>query len=285
MMGIGRFESPGQDPWDALKWHKIEGHDPTTRAKMSRSRKFNTVGLVGRVGNPEVVDSVAAVARFLAGTGVELVLETATAPMLPDSAYETVNREALGSRCDLIVVVGGDGSMLAVARDLADSPALVVGVNRGGLGFLADVSPDQIEQKIGAVLSGEYTADERTLLEAHIIRSGEFTDSCAALNDVVVNAGAASRMMDFRLYVNGDFVYDQRSDGLIVSTPTRLNGLCAVRGRADHGPEPGCQRRRSHVSAYAHIAAPRGAGRCRDQGGDGDRSSRTPCVLRLAGRL
>ena len=78
-------------------------------------------------------------------------------------------------------------------RDLADSPALVVGVNRGGLGFLADVSPDQIEQKIGAVLAGEYTADERTLLEAHIVRSGEFTDSCAALNDVVVNAGAASR--------------------------------------------------------------------------------------------
>ena len=167
-----------------------------------------------------VVDSVAAVAHFLAGTGVELVLEATTVPMLPDGDYETVNRRDLGSRCDLIVVVGGDGSMLGVARDLAHSPALVVGVNRGGLGFLADVSPDQIEQKIGAVLSGEYTVDERALLEARIIRGGEFADSCAALNDVVVNAGAASRMMDFKLYVNGDFVYDQRSDGLIVATPT-----------------------------------------------------------------
>ncbi len=187
---------------------------------MSTSRRFNTVGLVGRVGNPNVVDSVVAVARFLAGTGVELVLETDTVPMLPAGDHEHVDRRELGARCDLIVVVGGDGSMLGVARDLADSPALVVGVNRGGLGFLADVSPDQIEQKIGAVLAGEYTADERTLLEAQIIRSGEFTDSCAALNDVVVNAGAASRMMDFKLFVNGDFVYDQRSDGLIVSTPT-----------------------------------------------------------------
>ena len=204
----------------APKWHKIERHDPTTRAKMSRSPRFNTVGLVGRVGNPEVVDSVAAVARFLAGTGVELVLETQTAPMLPGDGHETVDRGDLGSRCDLIVVVGGDGSMLGVARDLADTPALVVGVNRGGLGFLADVSPDQIEQKIGAVLAGEYTVDERALLEARIVRSGESAEACVALNDVVVNAGAASRMMDFRLYVDGDFVYDQRSDGLIVSTPT-----------------------------------------------------------------
>ena len=205
---------------DGRKWHKIEGHDRQRAQKMSKSRRFHTVGLVGRVGNPEVVDSVAAVARFLAGAGVELVLETATAPMLPDGAHETVDRGALGARCDLIVVVGGDGSMLAVARDLADSPALVVGVNRGGLGFLADVSPDQIEQKIGAVLNGEYTVDERTLLDARIVRDGECTDACAALNDVVVNAGAASRMMDFKLYVDGDFVYEQRSDGLIVSTPT-----------------------------------------------------------------
>lgn len=193
---------------------------PAVFPKMSRSRRFNTVGLVGRVGNPNVVDSVAAVARFLAGSGVELVLEAATAPMLPGDDHETVDRGDLGSRCDLIVVVGGDGSMLAVARDLADTPALVVGVNRGGLGFLADVSPDQIEQKIGAVLAGEYTVDERALLEARIVRGGESAESCVALNDVVVNAGAASRMMDFSLYVDGDFVYDQRSDGLIVSTPT-----------------------------------------------------------------
>ena len=188
---------------------------------MSNSNtSFHTVGLVGRVGNPMVVDSVAAVERFLSTTGVELVLETDTAPMLPSRDYETADRTELGARCDLIVVVGGDGSILGVARDLAHSQVPIIGVNRGGLGFLADVSPNQIEQKIGAVLAGEYTVDERFMLEARIVRRDELVESSAALNDVVVHAGTMSRMMDFSLYVNGDFVYEQRSDGLIVSTPT-----------------------------------------------------------------
>ena len=182
--------------------------------------RFAVVGLVGRAGSAQVVESVGAVARFLARAGVELVLETATARMLPNRLGATADRADLGKRCDLIVVVGGDGSILGVARDMAHSGAPVVGVNRGGLGFLADVSPEQIEDKLGAVLAGEYTVDERFLLEARVERSGAAIGGSTALNDVVVHAGAASRMMDFEVFVNGDFVYRQRSDGLIVSTPT-----------------------------------------------------------------
>ncbi len=185
----------------------------------SHPQRFRTVGLVGRRGNPHVVDSVAAVERVLAAAGVDIVLEAATAPMLPGRHHTTAPRGDLGA-CDLIVVVGGDGSILGVARDLAHSGVLVVGVNRGGLGFLADVSPEQIEQKIGAVLDGEYTVDERFLLEAHIRRGDEVVGGSAALNDVVVHAAPTSRMMDFALYVDDEFVYEQRSDGVIVATPT-----------------------------------------------------------------
>ena len=187
---------------------------------LSNEPRFRTVGLVGRTGSPHVVDSVVAVEAVLVGAGVAVVLESDTAGMLAGTQHATAPRADLGGRCDLIVVVGGDGSILGVARDLAHSGVLVLGVNRGGLGFLADVSPEQIEQKIGAVLAGEYTVDERFLLEARIERGGAIIDRSAALNDVVVHAAPASRMMDFELYVDDEFVYDQRSDGVIVSTPT-----------------------------------------------------------------
>ena len=186
----------------------------------TNAHRFRTVGLVGRTANPHVVDSVAAVESVLVRADVDVVLEADTARMLPGREHAVAPRTDLGDRCDLIVVVGGDGSILGVARDLAHSGVLVVGVNRGGLGFLADVSPEQIEHKIGAVLDGEYTVDERFLLEARIERDGETIGRCAALNDVVVHAAPASRMMDFALYVDDEFVYEQRSDGVIVSTPT-----------------------------------------------------------------
>ena len=184
------------------------------------SAHFPTVGLVGRAGNPQVVESVGTVARFLLGAGVELVVEAATAAMLASRELDTEDRTGLSARCDLIVVVGGDGSILGVAREVAHSGVPVVGVNRGGLGFLADVSPEQIEDKLGAVLAGRYTVDERSLLDARIERGNTAVGASTALNDVVVHAGAASRMMDFELFINGDFVYRQRSDGVIVATPT-----------------------------------------------------------------
>ena len=186
----------------------------------AHEHRFQTVGLVGRTGNPNVVDSVAAVEAVLVRAGVDVVLESETASMLPGREHATAARADLGGRCDLIVVVGGDGSILGVARDLAHSGVLVVGVNRGGLGFLADVSPEQIEQKIAAVLDGAYTVEEHFLLEARIDRGGESIERSTALNDVVVHAAPSSRMMDFALYVDDEFVYEQRSDGVIVSTPT-----------------------------------------------------------------
>jgi NAD+ kinase len=182
--------------------------------------KFSSVGILARRGNRNIVDSVVSLEQFLRSRGVSVVVEATTAAMLEPCPYPVAERSAMGEACDLLIVVGGDGSLLGVARDLAASQVPVIGINRGGLGFLADISPDQLEQKIGAVLDGEYTVDHRFLLEASIFRNGERRGGSTALNDVVVHAGTMSRMMELALYIDGKFVYDQRSDGLIVASPT-----------------------------------------------------------------
>ena len=177
------------------------------------------VGLVARAGGPEVLESLAVVVKTLRAAGARVTLEAETARML--SSPPGVPRSAIGDGVDLVVVVGGDGSILGVARDVARSGVAVLGVNRGGLGFLADISPDQIAAKLPAALRGERTVEERFLLEARVWRDGKpLGDADPALNDVVVHAGSMSRMMDFSLFVDDEFVYNQRSDGLIVSTPT-----------------------------------------------------------------
>jgi len=183
--------------------------------------EFRRVALVGRAGIPHVVDSLNIVLATLQAAGVEIVLEEATAAML--SRSDGIARDAVGDDVDLVVVVGGDGSILGVARDVAHRRVPVLGVNRGGLGFLADIAPEQIDDKVQGVLNGEYKLEERFLLGAGVRRDGVDTvdiDVGVALNDIVVHAGSMSRMMDFQLFVDGEFVYDQRSDGLIVSTPT-----------------------------------------------------------------
>jgi len=181
---------------------------------------FNTVGLIARQGNRSIVESVAILEHFLKQRRVSIVVEKSTAALLPKCAHRIEDRKVLGGICDLLIVVGGDGSLLGVARDLAGSQVPVIGVNRGGLGFLADIAPNQIEAKIGAVLDGEYTVEHRFLLDATVVRGGRRIGGSSALNDVVVHAGTMSRMMEFALHIDEKFVYDQRSDGLIVATPT-----------------------------------------------------------------
>lgn len=184
------------------------------------SEPFATVGLICRRDSPELQDSVAAVRDVLERRGVAVMIESATARMLGDGSAEGSSRDALGAQCDLVIVVGGDGSLLGVGRDLARWGTPVLGVNRGGLGFLADVSPDQLESKLGAVLEGNYIVEDHFLLDARIHREGRVLNRSTALNDVVVHLGGMSRMMEFSLYVDDEFVYDQRSDGVIVASPT-----------------------------------------------------------------
>ncbi|MEM7219091.1 MAG: NAD(+) kinase [Pseudomonadota bacterium] len=182
---------------------------------------MTTIGLVGRPGNPGARESVLGVLDFISSRGLKAAIEADTAAGIPLPADATrLPREALGRHCDLVVVVGGDGSLLGVSREVAAAGVPVVGINRGGLGFLAAISPDQLRHELDLVLAGECHVEERFLLQAEIHRSGELVWSSNALNDVVVHAGTMARIMELSLRINDEFVYDQRSDGLIVSSPT-----------------------------------------------------------------
>ncbi len=181
--------------------------------------EFKTIGIIGRESDA-VGESLRVLTGFLARQNVEIILGQSVAAMLPDTGYEVASRTKLGERCDLIIVLGGDGSLLGAARMLARHNVPVLGINRGRLGFLTDILPDDIERSVGAVLKGEYVLEKRFLLSATVKRGGENIGRAEALNDVVVNSGTSAQMIEFDLYVDNEFVYRQRSDGLIISTPT-----------------------------------------------------------------
>ncbi|WP_346839841.1 NAD(+) kinase [Microbulbifer sp. SAOS-129_SWC] len=182
--------------------------------------EFQNIGLIGRTESDSAVLSLKRLMAFLEREGFSVILEQNTANAVADSKTQVSSKGKLGERCDLVIVVGGDGSLLAAARALAKFSVPLLGINRGRLGFLTDITPDEIEQKVGEVLSGKYMAESRFLLDMSVTRDGRAIGKGSALNDVVVHPGEYLRMIEFDLHIDGQFVYTQRSDGLIVSTPT-----------------------------------------------------------------
>lgn len=186
-----------------------------------KSDEFKTVGLIGKQRNPLVAESLSRVATLILDKGRTLLVEKPSVDMLSQiEGYTVCDRQELGETCDLLIVVGGDGSLLGVARDLASSGLPVLGVNRGGLGFLAAISPEHIATQVSEVLDGSYLSEDHFLLHLSLMRDGQEIASSPAMNDVVLHSGSMSRMLEFALYVDDEFVYQQRSDGLIVATPT-----------------------------------------------------------------
>ncbi|MBL4833298.1 MAG: NAD(+) kinase [Pseudomonas sp.] len=182
--------------------------------------QFRNIGLIGRLGSGRVVDTLKRLKRFLVDSGHTVILEDAVADLLPGHELQVCSRKMMGEICDLVIVVGGDGSLLGAARALCRYNVPVLGVNRGGLGFLTDISPDELEMRVGEVLAGRYMVESRFLLDAFVRRDGEQLGTSEALNDVVLHPGKSMRMIEFELYVDGQFVYSQKSDGMIVATPT-----------------------------------------------------------------
>jgi len=182
--------------------------------------EFNTIGLIGRLGSERAVYSMKRLIKYLLSEGLNVTLEEETASLLPNHDLSVCNKEHLGKDCDLVIVVGGDGSLLGAARALAKHSVPLLGVNRGRLGFLTDITPDEIESKVGEVLAGKYLMESRFLLDMHVLRNGVRVEGGDALNDVVIHPGKFIRMIEFELYIDGQFVYSQRSDGMIISTPT-----------------------------------------------------------------
>ncbi len=182
--------------------------------------EFKRIGLVGRPDHSGVVDSLQRLLALLATKELTVVLDDITARLIDSSGQQVCKREELSNHCDLVIVVGGDGSMLNVAKYVAADQVPVIGINRGRLGFLTDISPDDIEARVEDVLSGNYHVESRFLLEVAIRREDGLESLGCALNDVVLHPGQAAQMIEFELFVDDKFVYSQQSDGLIVATPT-----------------------------------------------------------------
>lgn len=181
---------------------------------------FDPIALIGRQNGTRSSDVVRRLAEYLAGRGCEVLLERATAELNGVEGYPRVEFGDIGTRARLAVVLGGDGSMLSAARHLASHRVPLVGVNQGRLGFMTDIAQKRMLESMGELIEGRYSVEERTMLSAEVLRGADTLLSTVALNDVVVSKGPAGRLIEFLIHIDGEFVYDLRSDGLIVATPT-----------------------------------------------------------------
>ncbi len=160
------------------------------------------------------------IAEYLAAQGCEILVERETANNASLAGYPLVNVPEIGARCDLGLVVGGDGTMLGIGRQLAPFGVPLIGINQGRLGFITDISLEKFRATLTPMLRGEYVEDRRSLMHARVMRDGHCVFDVLAMNDVVVNRGAISGMVELRVEVGGHFVANQRADGLIIATPT-----------------------------------------------------------------
>ncbi|NGZ86862.1 NAD kinase [Duganella aceris] len=183
---------------------------------------FHTIALVVRQNTDGIAESVGSVVEFLQQGGYTVVFEEQTAAHLElmPASVRVMNAAGIGAHCDAAIVMGGDGTMLGIARQLAPFNVPLIGINQGRLGFMTDIPLEGMLPVLAKILAGSYKAERRTLLEGRVRRNGDTIHVGLAVNDVVVARGAGAGMAELRVDVDGHFMYNQRSDGLIISTPT-----------------------------------------------------------------
>ena len=189
--------------------------------------KFRQVALIGKyqtlasgASGASSRNALEGIANFLHDQGCEVILEHDTARNMGISGYPTMTVAVIGAQCDLGLVVGGDGTMLGIGRQLAHYGVPLIGINQGRLGFITDIPFDGFAAALAPMLRGEFEEDHRSLIHARVMRYGHCVFDALAMNDVVVNRGATSGMVELRVEVDGHFVANQRADGLIIATPT-----------------------------------------------------------------
>ncbi len=196
------------------------GHRTVSSMDISSSIVFHNIGLLARYADPMVCETMTNLITTLKTRGCKVLLDERGAQFTNYQEAHVTTLQNIGETCDLVIVVGGDGTLLNAARGLASYNVPLLGINLGYLGFLADVPPQDIEETLDAVLAGRYESEERRLLHATVLRSGEMISNSDALNDVVIHRWNLSRMIEFEAYINQRFVYTLRADGLIISTTT-----------------------------------------------------------------
>jgi len=182
------------------------------------------IGIIAKQNKPEAVTISRQLIEWLKPKGVEVYLEEGLGKAVnlheAFSSQNTVKREEIPAHVEMIIVLGGDGTLLSVARLVGHHQVPILGVNLGGLGFLTEITLDELYQVLERVLQGDFTADERVVLNTAVIRRGERLTEFMVLNDAVINKGALARIIDLETTINGEYLTTFKSDGLIISTPT-----------------------------------------------------------------
>lgn len=184
-------------------------------------KRFDTIALIGKYQSTDVAEAVLGIAAFLRDRGHLVLIEQGTASSIGVAGgFSVATYDEIGAAARLAVVLGGDGTMLNTARRLAEHAVPLVGVNQGRVGFLTDISREDAIERLSEMLEGRYLEETRFMLHAEVLRGGERVFQTLALNDVVVNKGDIGRMIEFDVSIDDVFVYTQRSDGMIITTPT-----------------------------------------------------------------
>lgn len=181
---------------------------------------FRTIALIGKYQSLEIADALRDLVVFLQARGREILIEEGTAAAVGCHGCRTATFSHIGEQADLAIVVGGDGTMLNAARRLAAYAIPLAGVNQGRLGFMTDIASQSMLEGIASLLAGEFSPEQRFLLDARVMREGKTLFSALALNDVVINKGDIGRMIEVEVRVDGEFIYILRADGMIIATPT-----------------------------------------------------------------
>ncbi len=184
------------------------------------AQHYKTIGLIGKPNHEGASTTIKILHDYLSVNKYDVIIENSVAPSIPLKEMHTGSLTDIGEQADLAIVVGGDGYMLGAARVLACFNIGVIGVNRGNLGFLTDLSPAEIIEPLKQILAGKSHSEQRFIIEAEVYRHGKLKSSNSAVNEAVVHAGKVANMIEFEVHIDGTFMFSQRSDGLIVSTPT-----------------------------------------------------------------
>jgi NAD+ kinase len=184
------------------------------------SQAFRNVAIFGKPRAENIREPLLAIARVVEAAGARVLFDLATAEQVGLDGVERQTVHAIGKQADVAVVLGGDGTMLGIARELAPFRVPLIGINHGRLGFMTDIALDQMAETLPAMLGGRYETDRRLVLDAEVRRAGKVAYHAMAVNDVVVSRGVTGGMVEYTVRVDGVTMYNQRADGVILATPT-----------------------------------------------------------------
>lgn len=184
------------------------------------STPFKCIGIIAKSGDPGIAPTLNQLYQYLSDLGLRVLVDEVSATFIKDPAVMRMPTYLLAQHCDLMIAVGGDGTFLTAARAVADYEVPLLGVNLGRLGFLVDISPEQLLGRLEQILAGHYQAEQRHLLSTSIIREQKVIHQQTAVNEVVVHRWVTPSMIEIVTSIDGVYLNTQRSDGLIVATPT-----------------------------------------------------------------